>query len=83
MSEKLDHAEHDGSDKGHCEVRSHNAQSTDERHKGAPSVGASLRATKNVNSESPYEKVSLAVALPSFGSRTWLKKRKINALKSP
>ncbi|HEX9209107.1 MAG TPA: hypothetical protein VF901_01215, partial [Bradyrhizobium sp.] len=32
----LDHAEHDGADKGHGEVRGDNAQSPDERHDVAP-----------------------------------------------
>ena len=32
----LDHAEHDGADEGHGEVRSNNAQSSDERHDVAP-----------------------------------------------
>ncbi|WFU43079.1 hypothetical protein QA640_11875 [Bradyrhizobium sp. CB82] len=61
---KLDHTKNDSADKSHCEVRGNNAQSADERHRAAPSVCASLRATDKVNSESVSEKVSLAVARP-------------------
>jgi hypothetical protein len=38
----LDHAEHDGADEGHCEVRGDNAQFPGERHEVAPSVRAAL-----------------------------------------
>ncbi|MGY4285888.1 hypothetical protein ACVWXO_005108 [Bradyrhizobium sp. LM2.7] len=33
---RSDHAEHDGADEGHGEIRGDNAQSSDERHDVAP-----------------------------------------------
>jgi len=61
-SSLLDHAEHDGADEGHGEVRGDYAQSPGERHEVASSIRTTLRAGLMVNRESLLKKVSLAVA---------------------
>jgi len=58
----LDHAEHDGADEGHGEIRGDYAQSPGEGHEVVPSMRAAPRAWLMVNRKSLLEKVSLAVA---------------------
>ena len=85
-SSLLDHAEHDGADEGHGEVRGDYAQSPGEGHEVVPSMRAAPRAWLMVNRKSLLEKVSPAVArfCPGFGMRepVWLKNTEINVLKS-
>jgi len=82
----LDHAEHDGADEGHGEVRGDYAQSPGEGHEVVPSMHAAPRAWFMVNRKSLFEKVSAAVArvcaLPSLPRPVWLKNTEINVLKS-
>ncbi|UPK28831.1 hypothetical protein [Bradyrhizobium sp. 195] len=82
----LDHAEHDGADEGHGEVRGDNAQSPGERHEVPPSMRTAYARDLMVNRKCLSEKVSLAVAQAGrgFGARrpAWLKNHEINVLKS-
>jgi hypothetical protein len=55
----LDHAEHDGADKGHGEVRGDYAQSPGERHELAPSMRAALRAGSWLTESSLLKKSAL------------------------
>ena len=87
----LEHAEHDGADEGEGNVRGNNAQFADEwTHEGhwEYSLG-SRRARKErrrLAKRSRPKKAGL-LSIPVVHSRppraTWLKTRKINALKSP
>jgi hypothetical protein len=80
----LDHAEHDGADKGHGEARGDNAQSPGERHKVAPA--AVPRASASWLTESLSPKKSALLPLLPGGVRAcapvWLKNTEINTLKS-
>jgi len=89
--ESLEHAEYDGADKGDRQVRGNDAQSADQRtHEGHREISlVHVLARLNAESSKAFqaEKVSpaalflivQALELPP----TWLKTRKINALKSP
>ncbi|WP_458147825.1 hypothetical protein [Bradyrhizobium sp. UFLA05-109] len=79
---KLDHAEHNGSDKGYCEVRSHNAQSADERHKGAPLFARLCAQLRTLTASLSAKKPALLSLARRARRLAWLKKRKIKALKS-
>ena len=46
----LEHAEHDGADKGKSEIRGHNAQSVDERTKGHFQTSQSHVVTRHTES---------------------------------
>ncbi|MCK1741740.1 hypothetical protein IVA80_12860 [Bradyrhizobium sp. 139] len=58
----LDHAEHDGADEGHGEVRGDNAQSCSERHEVAPAARA-LCAGAAWLTESLFSKKSALLSL--------------------
>jgi hypothetical protein len=89
--ESLEHAEHDGADKGDSQIGGNNAQSADQRtHEGHREISL-VHVTARFNAEASKafqaEKVSPA-ALFLFVQTlephpTWLKTRKNNALKSP
>jgi hypothetical protein len=86
----LEHAEHDGADKGEGEIRGNNAQSAHQRAKGhfKPPRLASLSAImQQANNGFPAKKVSVAVYPSHLGTArrpaTWLKTREIKALMSP
>ena len=89
--ESLEHAEHDGADKGHSQIRGNDAQSADQRtHEGHREISL-VHVTARFNAEASKafqaEKVSLAALFlpvqPLEPHPTWLKTRKNNALKSP
>jgi hypothetical protein len=86
----LDHAEHDGADEGHGEVRGDNAQSPGERHDVAPGMlPLIVRCAPDPSwlTESLFPKKSALLSLVP-GSRArrrgpvWLKNTEINMLKS-
>jgi hypothetical protein len=92
----LEHAEHDRADKGECDIRGNNAQSADEGHRKSPVVHAAARANAEASKPFPEKKSALlhycdfspvqtasAKLPPRRTPATWLKVRKINALKSP
>jgi hypothetical protein len=93
VPEALEHAEHDGADKGECDIRGDNAQSADERtDEGHWELSlltslTSLPANAEVSKPFRAEKVSAAVSPwllhRAAASATWLKKCEFNALKSP
>ncbi|MBW7970339.1 hypothetical protein [Bradyrhizobium sp. BR 10289] len=59
VSKSLDHAEHDGADEGHGEVRGDDAQSPGERHEVAPSMRAALRAGSWLTESALWKKSDL------------------------
>jgi hypothetical protein len=85
--QRLEHAEHDGADKGECEISGNNAQSADEAHGKSPWFTSLPVVTLEPSSAFPPKKVSLAVHPGDVHSMeppaTWLKICEINALKSP
>src|SRR6266481_32886 len=57
----LEHAEHDGADKGECDIGGNNAQSADESHGNAPLVHVAARYNAETSKAFRPEKVSAAV----------------------
>jgi hypothetical protein len=82
----LDHAEHDGADEGHREVRGDNAQCPGERHEVAPSARAASARTSWLTESLVSEKAALLSArgrrLRTPAGAAWLKNTEIKALKS-
>jgi hypothetical protein len=87
FAEALDHAEHDGADKGKGEIRGDNAQFTDESHGRPPRFTSLPVSMPKASKPFPAKKVSLAALSPrpDLGATpaTWLKNSENNALKSP
>ena len=89
--ESLEHAEHDGADKGDCQIRGNNAQSADQRthegHREISLVHVTVRFNAEASKAFQAEKVSPAALFLTVQTLephpTWLKTRKNNALKSP
>jgi hypothetical protein len=89
--ESLEHAKHDGADKGDCQIRGNNAQSADQRtHEGHREISL-VHVTARFNAETSKafraEKVSPAASSLTVQALepppTWLKTRENNALMSP
>jgi hypothetical protein len=89
--ESLEHAEHDGTYKGDCQVRGNNAQSADQRtHEGHREISlVHVLARFNAETSKAFraEKVSPAALFLTVGALEpppkWLKTRENNALMSP
>ena len=87
----LEHAEHDGADKGDCQIRGNDAQPADQRtHEGHREISlVHVTARSNTESSKAFqaEKVSPAALFLTVETLepppTWLKSRENNALKSP
>jgi hypothetical protein len=79
----LDHAQHDGADKGECDIGGNYAQSADDGH--GNSLPGSRRCPINQQSSKSFrEEKSALLSIAVFPQpEPWLKLRKINALKSP
>ena len=56
----LEHAEHDGADKGKGDIRGNNAQSADESHGERSLVHVAARCNAETSKSFPREKVSVA-----------------------
>jgi hypothetical protein len=89
--ECLEHAEHDGADKGDCQIRGNDAQSAHQRtHEGHQEISL-VHVTARFNAEASKafqaEKVSPAASSLTIGHMEpppkWLKTRENNALMSP
>ena len=89
--ESLEHAEHDGADKGDCQIRDNNAQSADQRthqgHREISLVHVVARSNAEASKAFRAEKVSpaaLFLTAQALGPPpTWLKTRENNVLMSP
>jgi len=86
----LEHAKHDGADKGKGQIRRNDAQSIDEWTKGhlqTSKVMSLLALTHQANNAFHAKKGSAAVTPLHLGGAqsfaTWLKSREIKALISP
>jgi len=87
----LEHAKHDGSDKGESRISGHNAQLADKRTGGHRDflLGQKKADPHNVEASDPFlaKKVRLAVRAPhrrgAITAVMWLKSCEIKALMSP
>jgi hypothetical protein len=78
----LDHAQHDGADKGECDIGGNYAQSADDGHGNSPWF--TPLPDNQQTSKSFREEKSALLSIALFPQpEPWLKLRKINALKSP
>jgi hypothetical protein len=83
----LEHPQHDGADEGDYEICGHNAHSVDQRHEKSPCFTSlpalTLKASKPFRTEKVSFAVTRVIRSDAAPPSTWLKTRKINALKSP
>jgi hypothetical protein len=81
---ELEHAEHDGADKGECDISGNNAQSAGQSH-GKP-LAVHVAARSNARAGKPFQpEKSALLSIPISTAKpqaTWLKIREINPLKS-
>src|SRR5207245_195026 len=80
-SSSLEHAEHNGADKGEGDIRGYNAQSADESHGNAPLVHVVPAITQHASKAFPAQKVSVTVG-PSFPTTGRLRQRGKKIVKS-
>jgi hypothetical protein len=78
----LDHAEHDGADKGERDIGGNNTQSADDGHGNSPRF-TPLPDNHESSRSFPEIKTALLTIANFPQSEPWLKLRKINVLKSP
>jgi hypothetical protein len=80
----LNHAKHDGADKGEGQIRRPYAQPVDESHGTSPLVHVTARINASIYQTVPAPKKSVLLSRrPVSHGTAWLKTREINVLTSP